>query len=55
MDEAVTAARAFLQSNGVEIDETSVQSLTAEIFNETGLAGPREAFAGAFAELARRG
>ena len=55
MDEAVTAARTFLQSNGVEIDETSVQSLTAEIFNETGLAGPREAFAGAFAELARRG
>lgn len=54
MDEAVTAARAFLQSNGVEIDETSVQSLTAEIFNETGLAGPREAFAGAFSELARQ-
>ena len=55
MDEAVAAARTFLQSNGVEIDEASVQSLTAEIFNETGLAGPREAFAGAFAELARRG
>jgi hypothetical protein len=54
MDEAVTAARAFLQSNGVEIDEASVQSLTAEIFNETGLAGPREAFAGAFTELARQ-
>jgi Fe-S oxidoreductase len=55
MDEAVAAARTFLQSNGVEIDEASVQSLTAEIFNETGLAGPPEAFAGAFAELARQG
>jgi len=55
MDEAVAAARTFLQSNGVEIDEASVQSLTAEIFNETGLAGPREAFAGAFGELARQG
>lgn len=55
MDEAVAAARRFLQSNGVEIDEASVRSLTAEIFNETGLAGSREAFAQAFADLARRG
>lgn len=55
MDEAVAAARKFLQSNGVEIDETSVQSLTADIFNETGLAGPRDAFARAFGELARQG
>jgi Fe-S oxidoreductase len=54
MDEAVTAARTFLQSNGIVIDEASVQSLTAEIFTETGLAGPREAFAGAFTELARQ-
>ena len=35
----------FLQDNGVRIDEASVQSLTADIFNETGLAGSREAFA----------
>jgi Fe-S oxidoreductase len=55
MDEAVAAARRFLQSNGVEIDEASVRSLTAEIFNETGLAGRREAFAQAFADLARQG
>jgi hypothetical protein len=55
MDEAVTAARRFLQSNGVEVDEASVRSLTAEIFNETGLAGPREAFANAFTEFARQG
>ncbi|MBS0222091.1 MAG: (Fe-S)-binding protein [Proteobacteria bacterium] len=55
MDEAVAAARSFLQSNGVKIDQASVQSLTADIFNETGLAGPRGAFVNAFSELARRG
>jgi len=27
----------FLQSNGVRVDEASVQSLTADIFNETAL------------------
>jgi heterodisulfide reductase subunit D len=55
MDEAVAAARKFLQSNGVQVDETSVQSLTADIFNETGLAGPRDAFRDAFTTLAREG
>jgi Fe-S oxidoreductase len=55
MDEAVTAAARFLQSNGVKIDEASIQSLTADIFNETGLAGSREAFAKAFTALARDG
>ncbi|MBS0521086.1 MAG: (Fe-S)-binding protein [Proteobacteria bacterium] len=53
MDEAVAAARRFLQSNGVEVDEASVQSLTAEIFAETGLAGSPDAFRDAFAALAR--
>jgi len=53
MDEAVAAARKFLTDNGVQVDESSVQSLTADIFNETGLAGGREAFAQAFAGLAR--
>jgi heterodisulfide reductase subunit D len=53
MDEAVAAARRFLQDNGVQIDEASVQSLTADIFNETGVAGAREPFAEAFAALAR--
>ena len=53
MDEAVAAARKFLQGNGVKIDEASIQSLTADIFNETGLAGSREAFAKAFTTLAR--
>jgi heterodisulfide reductase subunit D len=54
MDEAVTAARKFLQDNGVRVDESSVQSLTADIFNETGLGGSREAFRDAFTTLARQ-
>jgi heterodisulfide reductase subunit D len=37
----------------VRIDEASVQSLTADIFNETGLDGSREAFAQAFTAMAR--
>ncbi len=53
MDEAVAAARRFLADNGVRVDEASVQSLTADIFDETGLAGSREAFAQAFTSLAR--
>jgi hypothetical protein len=32
-----------------------VQSLTADIFNETGLAGPRESFQQAFTTLAKEG
>ena len=55
MDEAVAAARRFLSDNGVRIDETSVKSLTADIFDETGIAGGREAFASAFMGLAREG
>jgi Fe-S oxidoreductase len=54
MDEAVAAAKKFLTENGVTVDEASVQSLTAEIFNETGLAGPRESFRDAFTGLARQ-
>lgn len=55
MDEAVAAARQFLSSNGVRVDEASVQSLTADIFDETGLAGSRDAFARAFTTLAKEG
>ena len=55
MDEAVSAARKFLASNGVRVDEASVQSLTADIFNETGLAGGPDTFRDAFTELAREG
>jgi Fe-S oxidoreductase len=54
MDEAVAAARRFLQDNGVAIDEASVQSLTADIFNETGPSGSRDAFQEAFSALARQ-
>ena len=54
MDQAVAAAARFLQDNGVTVDENSVQSLTADIFNETGLAGGREAFRDAFTALARQ-
>ncbi|SJZ81655.1 Fe-S oxidoreductase [Enhydrobacter aerosaccus] len=53
MDEAVAAARRFLQDNGVKVDEASIQSLTAEIFAETGLAGSPDAFRAAFTALAR--
>lgn len=55
MDEAVAAARGFLLGNGVKVDENAVKSLTADIFNETGVGGPREAFAEAFTALAREG
>jgi Fe-S oxidoreductase len=55
MDQAVAVARKFLQSNGVRVDEASVQSLTADIFNETGLAGSRDAFRDAFTTFAREG
>ena len=54
MDEAVAAAARFLANNGVKVDKNSVESLTADIFNETGLDGGREAFAKAFTELARQ-
>jgi Fe-S oxidoreductase len=54
MDEAVAAAARFLEDNGVRIEPASIQSLTADIFNETGLAGPRDAFAQAFGALAHR-
>jgi Fe-S oxidoreductase len=54
MDEAVVAARRFLEDNGVKVDEASVQSLTADIFNETGVAGPRDGFREAFTALARQ-
>ena len=55
MDEAVAAARGFLLGNGVKVDENAVKSLTADIFNETGLGGPREVFTTAFTALAREG
>jgi len=53
MDEAVAAARRFLEDNGVAVSPAAVESLTAEIFDETGLAGDRAAFAASFGALAR--
>ena len=52
MDEAVAAARRYLQDNGVAISPAAIESLTAEIFDETGLAGDRAVFAAAFGTLA---
>ena len=37
----------------MKLEPGSVQSLTADIFNETGIGGGREAFAQAFTALAR--
>jgi hypothetical protein len=54
MDEAVAAAARFLQDNGVKLEPGSVQSLTADIFNETSLGAGREDFATAFTALARQ-
>ena len=52
MDDAIAAAQAYLAENGVALDEATVQALTAEIFNETGIAGDRARFARAFTALA---
>jgi Fe-S oxidoreductase len=54
MDEAIAAARGFLQANGVKLDEATVRSLSAEIFNEVGIAGSGEPFEQALAALAAR-
>ena len=54
MDEAVAGAARFLQDNGVKLEPGSVQSLTADIFNETGLGPAREAFATPSPRLARQ-
>ena len=55
MDEAVEAARRYLEDNGVGVSPAAIEALTAEIFDETGLAGDRAAFAEAFGALARDG
>ncbi len=55
MDEAVAAARRFLEHNGVAVSAAAIESLTADMFDETGLAGSRAAFVEAFGGLARGG
>ena len=52
MSEAVAAARDYLESNGVKVSRETIDALTEELFNETGLAGDREPFRSAFSELA---
>ncbi len=54
MDEALEAARAYLKSNGVALDDATVQALSAEIFNEVGIAGSGERFKQGLTALAAR-
>jgi heterodisulfide reductase subunit D len=44
MDEALAAAKTFLEDNGVALDAATVKALSAEIFAETGIAGESAAF-----------
>ena len=53
MDEAVRPRAASCRTTACASTRPRWQSLTADIFNETGLAGSREAFAQAFTALAR--
>jgi Fe-S oxidoreductase len=53
MQEAVAAARDYLRSNGITVNEATIAALTDEMFAETGIAGDREGFRQAFATLAR--
>lgn len=52
MDEALEAARAYLETNGVALDAATVRALSAEIFNETGIAGGSERFEQGLAAIA---
>ncbi len=51
MQEAVEAARAYLQDNGVTISQDTIAALSDEMFGETGLSGGAENFRKAFADL----
>ncbi len=53
MDEAIAAARVYLEQNGVALDAETVKSLSAEIFAETGIAGDSAAFEAGLATLLR--
>ena len=52
MQQAVEAARDYLQDNGVKVSQDTIAALSDEMFNETGLSGEREDFRRAFATLA---
>jgi heterodisulfide reductase subunit D len=51
MDEALAAARTYLEENGVALDAATVQALSAEIFGEVGIAGDSAPFAAGLASL----
>jgi Fe-S oxidoreductase len=52
MDEALAAAKTYLEENGISLDAETVRSLSAEIFAETGIAGAAERFEQGLATLA---
>jgi heterodisulfide reductase subunit D len=54
MQEAVEAARDYLQSNGVKVSPDTIAALSDEMFAETGISGGPESFRQAFTELARQ-
>jgi len=51
MQEAVAAARDYLQSNGIKVSRETIAALTEEMFGETGLNGPPENFRTALSAL----
>ena len=52
MDEALAAASAYLETNGVALDAATVRALSAEIFTENGIAGGSERFEQGLAAIA---
>jgi Fe-S oxidoreductase len=52
MQQAVEAARLYLQSNGVKVSEATIAALSEEMFGETGLSGGADSFRKAFSTLA---
>jgi hypothetical protein len=52
MQEAVEAARDYLQSNGITVSKDHIAALSDEMFNETGLSAGPEGFRKAFASVA---
>jgi heterodisulfide reductase subunit D len=53
MQEAVEAARDYLQSNGITVSKDHIAALSDEMFNETGLSAGPDGFRKAFASVAQ--
>ncbi|MFO1061564.1 MAG: (Fe-S)-binding protein [Dongiaceae bacterium] len=53
MEEAVAAARRYLEGAGIAVSAESIAALSAEMFAETGIAGESAPFRDAFAGLAQ--